>query len=140
MACALSLIFQDTAERRAGAIAFAIAWIITLFVLDQVDGRTRAIRRVLGRSNTGSSDPATWKSDMFAKMPSPSGGFPAQVRDAIAKRRVPEAMRAARVCVAMGERALGEQLTDEVLANKEVAAALAAIGRDTKWQGDFRVS
>jgi hypothetical protein len=136
--CALSLIFQDTDERRLGSAAFALAWVVSLVVLHRADRRNRALRRVLGRSATGSSDPATWTSEMFQKVRPPPGGYALQVRNAIAQSQFSDALRAARTCVALDDPTLGEQLTDDVLGHRAVAAGLAEIGCETDYRGEFR--
>ena len=134
---AFSLIFQDTTERRACIGLFGVAWLAALVLFHMLDERNRAIRRVMGRSATGSSDPATWKDDMLRGAKAPSGGFGPAVRAALAKEQLGSAMRVARMAVALGNAAEGERLTDEVLAHPKVRAGLSSVGTGIAYGGPF---
>jgi hypothetical protein len=105
---------------------FITGWAVTLtcgigyFLLWWTDRRTRSMRRLLGRHQYGSSDPATWIREVLAGVYSPQetfgvDSFAAAVPALLEKGDYQAAMWAARLATAKEDRATGERLTDKVL-------------------------
>jgi hypothetical protein len=115
----------------AGAIGSVLAWF--------VDQRARRIRRVLGRHELGSSDPALWHPEVIEGAGVAPGMFGASRYAEAAPRLLAagefsRAMFAARLCAAVEERTRGEELTDQILADPRVREALARVGpRGENW-------
>src|SRR5262249_51468987 len=119
---------------------FALA-ITLFFVLRWTDARNKAIRRVLGANTIGNCDPAHLPTDVLEKM---SGNprvahrtdtFAEAARAYLHRRSFARAMWAARVCVALEDRAEGESLTDMILQDPEVIAAIEEVRRNAqRWQ------
>lgn len=100
-----------------------------------MDRRHRAIRRVLGRHQYGSSDPATWDARLLQGLPPLQRMFTTQtpalaVPGLLARGDFSGAMLAARMEVRLGNESQGEQATDRILANPVVRAALAQVEAD----------
>jgi hypothetical protein len=100
--------------------------------------RDRDIRLVLGPHTWGSSDPATWHKRLLKKVVDPLEdleveSFGALAEELIEKRTWVDAMWAARLCVAVEDEAMGEQLTDEILSRPKVADKLRWL-RKAPWE------
>jgi hypothetical protein len=104
----------------------AAGWAITLtcglgyFSLWRTDKRTRQIRRLLGRHQFGTSDPAMWSQDLLTGVRSPqemfgTESFTLAVPGLLEKGDCQDAMWAARLAVALEDRGTAERLTDEVI-------------------------
>jgi hypothetical protein len=121
----------------AGAIAGSCLglMIIGLGLMKALDGRNRAIRRVLGPHQFGSSDPATWTEDLLSAAKTPkemfeTSSYAQAVRPMLAKGDFAEAMWAARLTVAREDATEGERLTDEILGEFRVLDAIARVNAD----------
>jgi hypothetical protein len=104
------------------------------------DGRNRDVRRVLGPHAAGSSDPATWTADHLDAVRRPKKLFGTRtfadaVEPLLQAGEFSRAMLAARLGVALEGRATGEHLTDILLRDPDVRAALAEVRRDqSRWR------
>ncbi len=115
-------------------IAACLVWWGTLAFLDR---RNRDLRRVLGPDNPGSSDPATWTDDHLATVRRPrklfgTASYADAVESLLDDGEFARAMLAARLTVALEDRAHGEELTDLVLRDPDVRAALRKVKRSPK--------
>jgi hypothetical protein len=125
LAAAMSLIFVGAAG---------------LWLLYLTDQRTRNIRYVLGPHVAGSSDPATWNRDMLGGVTTPeemcgTRTYAAAVEKLMQQRAFSAAMWAARLAVTFEERRQGEELTDWILGDLEVQAALQDVRKNpARWQ------
>jgi hypothetical protein len=112
-----------------------------LIVLRWTDARNKAIRRVLGANTIGNCDPANLPADVLEKMagdPRVSHGaetLAEAARGYFRSRSFARAMWAARVGVVLEDRAEGESLTDMILHDPEVIAAIEEVCRDAQcWE------
>jgi hypothetical protein len=147
---ALMLLFAiiDMVNQGSMVLGFLLAAIpllglaITLFVvLRWTDARNRAIRRVLGANTIGNCDPANLPIDILEKMagnPRMAHGtdtFAEAAHNYFHRRSFARAMWAARICVVLEDRAEGESLTDMILHDPEVIAAIEEVRRNAqRWQ------
>lgn len=147
---ALLLLFAviEFTERRTlglefllGAIPLFGLAITSLVGLHWTDARNKAIRRVLGANTIGNSDPAHLPIDVLEPMagePRAAHGtdtFAEAVHNYFRQRSFARAMWAARVCVALEDRAEGESLTSMILHDAEVIAAIEEVRQDAqRWQ------
>ncbi len=123
------------------AVPFIALAILLSVALRWTDARNKAIRRVLGANTIGHCDPAYLPIDVLKEM---AGEAPlahgtdtfADAAHAYLRRRCyARAMWAARVSVALEDRAEGESLTDMILEDPDVMAAIEEVRRDAKrWQ------
>jgi hypothetical protein len=126
----------------AGVVVFtgcgfaAITW-----GLGFLDRRTCDIRRVLGTHPLGSCDPAVLKGEAqeaFAVPPGPRFGttrYAEAVELMLSRGCLSEAMWAARLTTAFEDAAVGEELTDLVLADPNVQEAITVVRRDpNRWR------
>ena len=116
------------------ALALVVVIGLGYWVLWITDQRTRDLRRVLGPHELGSSDPATWRPELLNVMARPrqlygTDTYGAAVPILLEDRRFGSAMMAARLTVALEDRAFGEQLTDIILHDPDVGAALQVVRR-----------
>jgi hypothetical protein len=114
---------------------------VLFVVLRGTDARNKAIRRVLGANTIGNCDPAHLPTDVLEKIagePRMAHGtdtFADAAHAYFRQRCYARAMWAARVCVALEDRAEGESLTDVILEDPDVIAALEEVRRDAqRWQ------
>jgi hypothetical protein len=147
---ALLLLFSviDLANQRSWGWGFLLSAIpliglaITLAVLLRwTDARNKAIRRVLGANTIGNCDPAHLPADVLEEMvgnPRLAHGtdtLAEAARDYFHRRSFARAMWAARVCVVLEDRAEGESLTDMILKDPEVIAAIEEVRRNAQnWE------
>lgn len=109
-------------------------------LMTHLDRRDRDLRLVLGPHSRGSSDPATWSSELLAELRPPQElyGAPSYLvaaRNLMGEGRVHTAMWAARLAVAKEDPLKGEELTDEILAHKKVRESIDRIAADpSQWQ------
>lgn len=111
-------------------VLFVSVW-IWLFVGDL---RNRTIRQVLGRGEFGSSDPITWPMSIRSSIRSPSAIFgtptyASAVPGLLDRNCYSQAILAARLEAAIGDQITGEHMTDLVLNDPRVKAALATVKR-----------
>src|SRR5262245_58653188 len=122
--CTIELLTKGSLDHYAPF--FVAGWAITVtcalvyLILWLTDRRTRRIRRVLGRHQYGSSDPGMWTRDLLSGVFSPQEmfgkeSFSSAVPTLLEKGDYQSAMWAARLGVALEDRATAERLTDEVL-------------------------
>lgn len=102
------------------------------WLLGRLDRRTRHMRYVLGPTQFGSSDPATWAPELLDQMTDPqqlfgASTFAAAAMQAISNEDWCTAMRAARLCTALEDTSSGERLTDEILREPTVQEAIAVV-------------
>lgn len=147
---ALFLLFGviEFANQRPTAVAFLVAAAILLGLavalflgLRWTDARNKATRRVLGANTIGHCDPAHLPADVLERMtgdPRVSHGADTladAARSYFQRRAFSRAMWAARACVVLENRAEGESLTDMILHDPDVRAAIEEVRRDAKrWQ------
>ncbi|MCA8996046.1 MAG: hypothetical protein KDA80_03655 [Planctomycetaceae bacterium] len=118
----------------AGLIGFSLlGW----WLLKITDRRNRDLRRIMGPSEVGSSDPATWNNTLLDSLPDPqqlvgATSFEAAISRLKSEGHFGRAMLAARLCVATEDRVRGEELTNEILRDPEVRDALAEVHQDPK--------
>ena len=103
-----------------------------LWLLNESDRRTRAVRQLLGRHCYGSSDPATWQRQHFAETPDPralygTATYAEAVPELLKRGEYSRAMWAARLTAALEDPYVGEELTDAVLADPGVQEALRVV-------------
>lgn len=115
--------------------------ITIVVVLRRTDVRNKAIRRVLGANTIGHCDPANLpRRDLEQMAGSPrlahgTDSFAEAARVYLNGRAFARAMWAARVCVALEDRDEGESLTDTILADPDVVAAIEEVCLDAgRWQ------
>lgn len=107
------------------------------------DRRNTDFRRVMGPTEFGSSDPASWQADTLQHIrPAQElfgvATYAAAARKLLANEEFGQAMFAARCCAAIDDRQEGEQLTDEILQHPSVVAGLNEVRRDpTQWPVHF---
>lgn len=107
-----------------------------LLATKRIYGRSRNIRLLLGRHKFGSSDPALWARSVLVEfmpelqMPSEIS-FEKKCRKYMNDKNWLEAIWAARLCCAIESRKIGEALTNEMLANKNVAVLLKDLKLNT---------
>ncbi|MGH7168730.1 MAG: hypothetical protein ACRELG_00435, partial [Gemmataceae bacterium] len=123
------------------AVPFLGLGILLFVVLRWTDARNKAIRRVLGANTIGNCDPAHLPTDTLEKIagePRLAHGadtFADAAHAYFRQRCYARAMWAARVCVALEDQAEGESLTDMILEDSDVIAALEEVRRDAqRWQ------
>jgi hypothetical protein len=110
------------------------------WLLAVTDRRTKAIRRVLGPHEVGSSDPATWPSGMLAAVDDPktfcgTSTYAEGVAAQLKANSPVKAMWAARLSTALEDRHEGERLTDEVLSQPGMDEALERVRKDPgEWE------
>ena len=102
---------------------------------DVADQRHRDIRLLLGRHVYGSSDPAFWTRKILRDVRPPQQSFchatfAAAVPALLAEGDLERAMFAARLSTALESRRAGEELTDRILREPKVKAALERIRPD----------
>lgn len=128
------------------AIGLGLLGPVLFWLMRWTDRRNKAIRRVLGPHDLGSSDPATWTKDLLANISGPmeqygAASFAEASAKALADGRPIQAMWAARLCVAAEDRHEGERLTDEILAHPGIAEAIEAIRKSPfLWPEAFAAS
>jgi hypothetical protein len=114
--------------------------------LGVAEQRTCDIRRALGTHPLGSCDPVTLKGqarEAFAVPPGRRFGtlsYAEAVPLNLARGRYSEAMWAARLTAALEDPVYGEELTDQVLADPGMQAALDAVRRDRKCWGEVMMT
>jgi hypothetical protein len=120
-----------------GLPLIALAVIIS-FTLRFSDGRNRAIRRVLGPvCGVGYCDPATLTGKLLEQVAGePRLMFGTDTYSEAAETLLDDghfarALLAARLCVAVDNRAEGEALTNQILNDREVVGALLQVKRDS---------
>jgi hypothetical protein len=107
------------------------------------DRRNRDLRRVMGPTEFGSSDPVTWGADTLQHIRSAKelfgeSTYAAAARKFLADEAFGQAMFAARCCAAFDDRHEGEVLTDEILQHPAVVAGLSEVRRDpSQWPVHF---
>jgi hypothetical protein len=122
----------------SGSICLVIAF-VGWWLLGGTDRRTRHMRYVLGPTQFGSSDPATWAREVLDQMSDPHAlfgttTFAAAAMQAISNEDWCTAMRAARLCAALEDVSSGERLTDEILNEPAVQEGIAVVQRTpTRW-------
>jgi hypothetical protein len=147
---ALLLVFAfiDILNERSMGLGFLLAAVpllglaIVLFVgLRWTDARNKAIRRVLGGNTIGNCDPAHLPGDVLEKIagePRLAHGADtfADAAHAYFRRRCyARALWTARVCAALEDWADGEALTDMILEDPEVIAAIEEVRRNAQRWG-----
>jgi hypothetical protein len=109
--------------------------VLGLVLLHYTDQRNKAIRRVIGGITIGTCDPANLKGDLLKQMTGDTkilygtDTFAAAVEPQLAKGALAQAMWAARMAVAVEDRREGERLTDLVLRDPAVVAAVEEVRR-----------
>jgi hypothetical protein len=109
------------------------------WLLAFLDGRNRDLRRVLGPHQAGSSDPATWTEDHLdavrsAKKLFGTTTYADAVQPLLDVGEFSRAMLAARLTVALEDAATGQALTDLILRDAQVQAAVQEVRRDqARW-------
>jgi hypothetical protein len=103
--------------------------------LSHADQRCCKIRWVLGRHNFGSSDPAVWTEELLKTMANTrelfgKDSYAEAVFPALERKDFSRAMWAARLTVALENGDQGEELTDTILQDADVLAAIERIRRD----------
>lgn len=130
-------------ESVAAGVGMIVAALCGWWFLAWSDRRNKLIRRVLGPTTLGSSDPATWTADTLqhvtaAQFAVGQQTFAGAARKLLQANAFTQAMRAARYCVAIENRFEGEALTDEILRHPTVTAALRIVNRDpARWVEHF---
>lgn len=125
-----------------GMLLLVIAAMIYLLLLS-TDSRTLDVRRVMMATPFGSSDPATWTSEMLQTVYTPekifgAPGFLDAAARALDSGEFGKAMLAARYAVALEDAIAGEALTDEILSHRDVREALPLVHRDPNlWRAAF---
>lgn len=115
--------------------AFMILLLLVLLVLRLSDQRNRDIRLVCGRNEMGSSDIASWHPQVLNTLsfkPSSFGEstYAAAATTFLASCNYPNAMLAARLCVAMEDRKAGEAATNAILKHAQVRKMLPKLRKD----------
>ncbi len=111
--------------------------------VDSFDARDADLRRVLGPHDRGSSDPATWKDDMRAGLRSAKDLYGTErFLDAapalLASGKYSEAMWAARLGALTEDRGQAEAMTNRILRDPGVEAALKKVRADpTTWRTEM---
>ncbi len=103
--------------------------------------RHRKIRLLLGPHAWGPSDPATWHKSICKDIVDPQKAFEVKsfavlAREAIEDGRWGHAMWAARLCAAVEDREIGDDLTDEILEDEEVKERLPYVSRNPHERND----
>jgi hypothetical protein len=114
---------------------------LLLVVLRETDARNKDIRRVMGANTIGHCDPAHLPTAVLQNIAGESrlahgtDTFADAAHAYFRRRCYARAMWAARVCAALEDRAEGESLTDMILEDPDVIAALEEVRRDAqRWQ------
>ena len=112
------------------------------FCLWVTDRRTKDIRRLLGKHQYGTSDPAIWDQSLLANLKSPNIlfgtlRFSSAVMPLLKEGRLSSAMWAARLAVALESKTCGEKLTNDVFADVQVKIALHKIRRHPSCWKEF---
>jgi hypothetical protein len=113
--------------------------IVGWLVLWITDRRTKDIRRLLGKHQYGSSDPAIWHQSLFSNLKKPKElfgavNFSSAVTPLLKEGKLSSAMWAARLSTALEDKVGGEKLTKEVFADGQVKIALLKIKRNpSRW-------
>ncbi len=118
----------------------AVAVLIGL-ILRFGDGRNKAIRRVLGPvGGVGYCDPATLTGKLLEQVAGEprlmfgTDSYALAAEKMLEQGHFARALLAARLCVALEDRAEGEALTSQILNDRDVAEALLKVKRDAgKW-------
>jgi hypothetical protein len=106
-----------------------------LWLLSYVDRRSRNIRWVLGPHERGSSDPVTWTGELQKSMPSSRDMFGTDTYSEAAYTMLTageysRAMWAARLTAALDNPDKGEELTDTILQDEKVRAAIEQVRKN----------
>jgi hypothetical protein len=114
------------------ALAGLVACSIIQYRLRRADRRDQAIRLLLGPHAWGSSDPAYWHPDLLTYRIDPGAAFGVPSFGELARRSLNEgqwsrSMWAARLCVAVEDAALGEELTTATLQAEGVREKIASV-------------
>jgi hypothetical protein len=115
-----------------GSILSTIAFVVSVCILlwvHRVNRRDRDIRILLGAHTWGSSDPAYWHQDLLREVIVPANAFGIKNFAELASKSLQagdwnQAIWAARLCTATEDLKLGESLTSEILAQKEIQTKL----------------
>lgn len=113
-----------------------------LFLLYISDEKTRNIRRLLGKHNHGSSDPASWHSYLLTNLKTSkelfgTNDFSSAVITLLKDGKLSSAMWAARLSTGLENKTVGEKLTNEILADGAVKIALHRIKRNPSHWREF---
>lgn len=119
-----------------------VALAVLAFMSSRDHPRDRMIRLLLGPHTWGSSDPATWHESICSDVVDPQvlkvDSFAALAQEAIEAEKWGYAMWAARLCVAVENKKVGEALTDEILNDQDVRERLRIVSRNpSKRNGEF---
>ncbi|MEW4487954.1 hypothetical protein AB1L42_07705 [Thalassoglobus sp. JC818] len=112
-------------------------------LLNWLDRRNRALRTVLGPSPYGSSDPATWTTELLEKIAPPHQMFATDSYDEavdplLREQQFGRAMLAARLTTAIENSILGEEMTDRILRDPDVVRRLRVVqGDSSQWAREF---
>jgi hypothetical protein len=123
-----------------GIFAVGVA-ILAGVLLRMSDRRNQAIRRVLGALTIGSADPATFtdkylhQMDANTKLLYGTDTYAEAVEKLLEEGEYAQAMWAARMTVALEDAREGEALTDLILADRHVIAAIEKVRQDPQcWE------